>query len=212
MSIPLLFLRLEAPMMAFGSSASWDFKDSLNFPTKSAIIGMLSSALGYPKGDSRIIELSRKLKVSVRIDRKGTKLSDYQIISGGTYNANGDFLDETKTSNRTYLADASFLVAICGEEDILMACKNALDDPEWIPFIGKKSCIQSVPLTGRISCEYGSVDEAFDKESTCERRDDKKLSIIIEDVDGNVAIYDEINGKVARDYMPRMIRRGVANI
>lgn len=212
MSIPLLLLRLEAPMMAFGSGASWDFKDTLSFPTKSAIVGLLSAALGFPKGDRRILELSRKIKVSVRIDRRGKKDEDYQIISGDIYTADGKILSGNKTSIRKYIFDASYLIAISGEEDVLISCKKALDDPVWIPFLGRKCCIQSIPLTGKLSYKYNSVEEAFIKEPTCERRDKRSLPFIIEDECGNEEIYDEINGRVGRDYMPRMIRRGVVNI
>ena len=171
MGIPILFLRLEAPMMAFGSSVSWDYKDTLSFPTKSAIVGLLSAALGYPKNDRRIIEFSNKINISVRTDRRGSKFNDFQIITGTFQNAKGKILNEKiKTSTRTYVADASFLVAITGDETVLLECKKALDNPKWIPFIGRKCCIQSIPLTGRLSYEYDSIDEAFNKEPLRKKR------------------------------------------
>lgn len=59
-------------------------------------------------------------------------------------------LPETDVSNRMYLADASFLVALHGPAPMLDAAASALHAPVWPVFLGRKACVPTVPvLAGR---------------------------------------------------------------
>lgn len=54
---------------------------------------------------------------------------------------------ETDTSERHYLADASFLGALRSDEDALIArLAEALQAPVWPCYLGRKSCVPAAPI------------------------------------------------------------------
>lgn len=55
-------------------------------------------------------------------------------------------LPETDVSNRVYLADASFLVALQGPAYLAEEAASALQSPVWPVFLGRKSCPPVVPV------------------------------------------------------------------
>lgn len=53
---------------------------------------------------------------------------------------------ETDTSNRYYLADAAFLVALHGDATTVARCAEALQNPAWPYYLGRKSCVPAAPV------------------------------------------------------------------
>ena len=49
-------------------------------------------------------------------------------------------------SRLQYLCDASFLVALQGDVGIIQECVNALNDPVWPVFLGRKCCVPAEPV------------------------------------------------------------------
>ena len=150
-----LLLRLEAPLQSWGERAQWSIRDSAPEPTKSGVIGLLGCALGI--GDDRSLrELSEQLTMGVRVDKPGLRMIDYHTIGGGydrpmLLNAQGkpkatSGVGHTEISLRTYLCDASFLVALVGSNALIERCANALNNPYWPYFLGRKSCPPSRPV------------------------------------------------------------------
>ena len=93
--------------------------------------------------------------MGVRVDRSGDKGWDYHTTGAGfgilsaegrikTTASTGEF--ETQLSRRQYLYDASFLVALQGPSIVIEACADALEDPVWPVFLGRKSCVPSEPV------------------------------------------------------------------
>jgi CRISPR system Cascade subunit CasD len=154
--IHVLFLRLEGPLQSWGDDARWSVRRTRAEPTKSGIIGLLAAALGCARdeaGDRRMAQLGRELRLAVREDRRGTILRDYHTVVGGVLSAEGKVKinastgePETVVSERYYLSDACFLAAISGPADRLAELRDALQDPVWPPFLGRKSCPPSVPI------------------------------------------------------------------
>ena len=65
-------LRLEGPMQAWGCHTNWDHKPTYKMPTRSAIVGLMSCALGYLREDPKILQLEKNiLSFTVREDRAG---------------------------------------------------------------------------------------------------------------------------------------------
>ena len=54
MSTSYLLLWLEAPLQSWGADSKFGRRDTLNFPTKSGVTGLLLCALGVPPGAERI--------------------------------------------------------------------------------------------------------------------------------------------------------------
>lgn len=147
-----LFLRLEGPLQAWGERSRWGERDTLTEPTKSGVVGLLACVLGW-REDDPIRILSQHLVMGIRCDRPGIFLKDYHTIEGGVLSAEGKVKRnattreaETVVSNRTYLADASFLVALQGDDPLIDSMATAVQAPVWVPFLGRKACPPSVPL------------------------------------------------------------------
>ena len=153
-SISVLFLRLEGALQSWGEDSRWTVRRTRAEPTKSGVIGVLATALGYgAEADEQIARLGRELLLGVRVDRAGSPLRDYHTVVGGVLSAEGKIkrnaatgLPETVVSERYYLADASFLAALTGPRELLDQLHAALEAPVWPPFLGRKSCPPSLPL------------------------------------------------------------------
>src|SRR5690554_4641662 len=92
MGKPVLLLRLEGPLQSWGTRARWDVRDTAREPTRSGIIGLLAAALGYGRGDPRIVDdLEGGLEIGVRVEREGEVLDDYHTVTGFLPTADGSY-------------------------------------------------------------------------------------------------------------------------
>lgn len=159
-----LKLRLASPLQSWGDHARWDNRDTASAPSKSALIGLLGCCFGYERGDERLRELSDALRVAVRIDKTGEIMTDFHTVqgtdgvllnAGGVKRSNGS----TIITPRQYLQDALFTAFFWGDESLLDKCAYALSHPHWPPYLGRRSCVPSVPLIGTL-LDADSVDQA----------------------------------------------------
>jgi len=126
-----LTIKLTAPLQSYGDEASFDRRTTSDYPTKSAMIGMLAAALGYRRTDGRIRGLNR-LNFAVRIDQVGRNFTDYQIVEWQP--------GERRQTYRDYIQDAVFVVALGSEEDSFVDdIKFALKHPRFQLFLGRRS-------------------------------------------------------------------------
>ena len=181
----LLRLKLKAPLQSWGEFSRWDHRDTASMPTKSGIIGLLGCCMGYPRGDARLEALSQSIHMAVRADSPGQLMTDYHTVQGNNgvlLNAAGKPRGKNGTiiTPRQYLQDAAFTVWLWGDKQALEACRYALLHPVWPPFLGRKSCVPSVPLLPQW-VEADSVDEAV---RACEmRRPRHSMAVEIEMTD-----------------------------
>lgn len=147
-----LFLRLEGPLQAWGDPSKFVIRRTMDAPTKSGVLGLLCSALGQSRQSARerLPELNT-LSMGVRIDRRGIRWWDYHTVGAGTgmTTAAGGVktgAQGTLITRREYLADASFLVALQGNAQLIHALASALASPHWPIFLGRRSCPPSVPV------------------------------------------------------------------
>lgn len=133
-----LLLRLGGPLQSWGSSSYYDTRETDYMPTKSAVTGILAAALGRSR-DETPDDLG-SLRFGVRVDMAGSRLNDFQITDmGEKLNKN--------ISNRVYLSDALFLAGF-GSEDrsFLEKLEDALENPKFALFLGRRSCPPTVPV------------------------------------------------------------------
>lgn len=164
-----LFLRLEGVLQSWGERGRWSVRDTAPEPTKSGVIGLLGCAMGI-SADEPLRELSANLRMGVRIDKSGSRLTDYHTIGGGydmpqLLTAAGkpkksSGLPHTEISWRDYLMDASFLVALQGEESVIETAVYAIQNPVWTIFLGRKSCPPTRPVFDGTG-DYGSLAKAL---------------------------------------------------
>jgi CRISPR system Cascade subunit CasD len=163
--IPILLLRLEAPLMSFGGVAI-DYRGvTRTFPGRAMLTGLLANALGYEHREfARLEALQFRLAYAARADRPGALITDFQTVDlsqpflsqgwttrGAPQGREGGSASKgTHIRLRQFLADAVITVALTlnspGDDPSLAALESALRDPARPLYIGRKPCIPSVPV------------------------------------------------------------------
>lgn len=175
MGIPILLIRLEGVLQSWGEHSKWDYRDTADFPSKSGVIGLLGCALGLERDNVRLGELSQSLHMIVRADRAGELVSDFQTVSAEVLNsASGKPRTGGNTfiTHRNYLQDSSFLVGLSGEKTLLEELRDALQNPKWSIYLGRKSCVPSVPVIGCYTEKYDSLKQAMENYPLRKRHDE----------------------------------------
>lgn len=215
----LLLLRFEGPLQSWGERSRWDLRDSADEPTKSGVIGLIGCAMGLKVGDPRLEELDAALALGVRVERAGRRLVDFHTVTGVLPTADGKRKGKheepaTIVSRRTYLEDAAFLVVIGGPDPLLRTIANAIRDPRWPVFLGRKSCIPCRPVFESLTDSYASVEDALRRHPwSCEARESEDavpggpLDCTVEDPGGPAERRDRIRVNPARNYATRRVRR-----
>lgn len=148
-----ILLHLAGPLQSWGTHSPFNERDTARFPTRSGIIGLLAASLGRHRGEP-VDDLAR-LSLTTRTDRPGVLLRDLHTVGGGlpakgtVTTAEGKKrppAQGTLLSHRTYLADAAFTAALTGDDALLRECAQALGNPVWPPYLGRRSCPPEGPL------------------------------------------------------------------
>jgi hypothetical protein len=91
----------------------------------------------------------------VRVDRQGALLKDFHTAGGGVFRGSREYFAPTSSgtkgknpvvTERHYLQDASFVVALEGDDALLTRLARHLEDPHWPLALGRRSCPPSEPV------------------------------------------------------------------
>ncbi|MCB0197466.1 MAG: type I-E CRISPR-associated protein Cas5/CasD [Anaerolineae bacterium] len=211
-----LFLRLEGPLQAWGERGRWSVRDTASEPTKSGVIGLVACALGYHT-DAQIRPLAEKTRMAVRCDAPGQLITDYHTVGGGydyptLLTAQGkpklsSGSPHTELTWRDYLCDASFLVALQSQDEVLIEqMAQALQHPVWPVYLGRKSCPPSRPVFDGVG-HFDDLEEALQWGSwslTVKPPKSPVVRCVLEtlDIDG-VRRRDQILSRQYRQFGPR---------
>lgn len=156
-----LHLRLTAPLMAFGGVTIDQVGPTRDFPSASALTGLLANALGWRREDGVAHQvLQARLEFGALIAREGRLLTDMQNAKleandrgwttwGRPDERAGATYDSPHRRRRDYLADHDCRVVLRllpGDGLDLDALAAALDRPARPLFIGRKPCLPAAPL------------------------------------------------------------------
>lgn len=134
----VLLLRLAGPLQAWGSAARFVRRTTESAPTKSGVLGLLAAAEGRPR-EADLSDLAA-LRYGVRIDQPGTRVRDFQtahhFVTGKSM----------PLSERFYLADAVFVAAVEGDRDDVHRLYAAVQEPVYLPYLGRRSCPPAAPV------------------------------------------------------------------
>jgi CRISPR system Cascade subunit CasD len=136
-----LLLRLAGPMQSWGTQSRFIDRDTGREPSKSGVVGLVCAALGRSR-DHSLDDLCR-LRMGVRIDREGVMLRDFHTATGVAQAGGGT---RSITSQRYYLSDADFLVGLEGDTTLLELVNEALKDPKWCVYLGRKAFVPGQPI------------------------------------------------------------------
>lgn len=151
-----LALRFEGPLQSWGISSQFNRRDTGLLPTKSAVAGMCCAALGYSRGSGQesvfLTEFNQVRMCAVALPRhRGTaelpvrRLQDYHTVQN-TRRATGEINRDCVLTHRQYLTDASFGIVLEGEAAFLKTVADALRNPVWGVWLGRKACIPTAPV------------------------------------------------------------------
>ncbi len=141
-------LRLEGPMQAWGTRGRYSIRDTDAEPSKSGVIGLLGCAMGMRRDDRNTLDQLRRLSMAVRVDRPGRVIRDLHTVGAGKFRGAPHSMwglgDKTVLTQRYYLVDAAFTVALGGDDSSLVErIAAAIQEPVWPLFLGRRSCAPS---------------------------------------------------------------------
>lgn len=131
-----ILLKFSGPLQSYGTSSHFETRYTDYYTSKSAVIGLLVACLGYRRDEAEKLSELYILKFAVRIDQDGTLLRDYHIAR--SYKDKG-VESKTYVTNRYYLEDALFIVAISGMDELIDTLIKAIQSPYFQPFMGRRS-------------------------------------------------------------------------
>ncbi|MBR1437409.1 MAG: type I-E CRISPR-associated protein Cas5/CasD [Synergistaceae bacterium] len=177
-----LLLRLAGPLQSWGVDSKFETRGTLDFPTKSGVIGLLAAALGYSRDEP--LDRLNELNFGVRVDKEGVRLHDYHTADYHTAKGKKD----TYVTHRYYLSDAVFLAGLESDDaEFLKELEEALRSPAFPLYLGRRSCVPSMPLVIGIrdtSCLTALKNEKWQLSEWRQKKNTKtsseKLRIIID--------------------------------
>lgn len=166
--MPTLLLRLVGPMQSWGTTSRFNQRDTGKEPSKSGVLGIIAAALGIDRENWTDLEDLTQLSMGVRHDRPGVPKKDYQTAGCAATDtiikADGKQSKDGVVSERFYLADAAFLVALEWDEiTLLERLDAALKNPVWPLALGRKSYVPSEPIWLMDGVKKVSMREALAK-------------------------------------------------
>ena len=133
-----MLLRLAGPLQSWGVESKFETRRTQSYPTKSGVIGLIAAALGYSRDEP--LDRFYTLNFGVRVDQEGELLSDYHL-------ARGKKDKDVYQTRRLYLADAIFLAGLESDDlPFLQELENALRNPAFPLFLGRRSCVPTMPI------------------------------------------------------------------
>lgn len=170
-----LKIHLSGVLQYFSSKQSTTLRDTYTtdyYPTKRAVFGLIGSAMGFERGNA---EQQAYLRDNLIVKYKSLNddfsvleeiqtvrpLRSQQNYMNKHYKRNrfrtvvGDMKDDGILKKVQYLQDAEFEVYVGGDEKILKQIYEALRNPVYALYIGKRSCVPNKPLV----TEYKLIKE-----------------------------------------------------
>nr|WP_298476309.1 type I-E CRISPR-associated protein Cas5/CasD [uncultured Oribacterium sp.] len=131
-----ILLKFSGPLQSYGTSSYFQTRYTDYYPSKSAVLGLLAACLGYRRDEEKKLRELSTLKFAVRIDQQGGLLKDYHIAV-----TDKEIVEKPQTyvTNRYYLEDALFIVAISGKDELVDTLIKAIQSPYFQPFMGRRS-------------------------------------------------------------------------
>ena len=131
-----ILLKFSGPLQSYGTSSHFQTRYTDYYPSKSAVLGLLAACLGYRRDEEEKLRELSTLKFAVRIDQQGGLLKDYHIAITDKEIVE---IPQTYVTNRYYLEDALFVVALSGMDELIDTLIKAIKSPYFQPFMGRRS-------------------------------------------------------------------------
>lgn len=194
-----ILLWIEAPLQAWGADSKFGRRDTLPFPTKSGVLGLVLCAMGAsgPQNDLLAKLSLETLQIASYVRSKLSKdgqtrdkvsreplLRDFHMVGSGyddkdiwqkllipkTSEERPAVGGGSKMTYRYYLQDARFAAVLEVTADMADIISDALKNPVYDLYFGRKNC---VPTERIFQGSFDSIAEAWQKAEAIAR--DKQL-------------------------------------
>lgn len=176
-----LVLYLKGPLQAWGADSQFDLRETMPYPTKSGIFGMLLAASGDSGPQRELLAEMAEAPFSVytfRDDKSEPgKLRDFHMVGNG-FRENDKWQslmiprksDGTKAvgggaklTYRYYLQDKTFAVLIGFPDHLAGKFASALQNPVFDLYLGRKCCAPAAMIfQGKFDSESDAVRKIRD--------------------------------------------------
>lgn len=184
---PYLLLWLEGPLQSWGYDSKFGRRDSLDFPTKSGVLGMICCARGAGGEERQWLDEWRDLDMQVIAfnlqkrdgppPQRQPLMRDFQMVGSGyddkdpwesllipkTSEGKKAVGGGTKMTYRYYLQDMAFAVILQAPAAGISEASKALLNPVWDLFLGRKNC---PPTEFIFQGEFDSAEGAMKRATT----------------------------------------------
>jgi len=175
--VEFLLFQIYAPLVSWGEIAVGGERQSSRHPSKSAIVGLISAALGIRRDEEdRLNSLAKSLGVAVQLHSGGTVLKDFHTAQSPKqeskvihYTRQAELLADsdkigTILSRREYRCDSLSVVGIYLKDTLsgitLQQIVDALHEPTFHLYFGRKSSAPALPLAPKI-VEGATLKDVF---------------------------------------------------
>jgi len=161
-----LVFHLYGPLASWGETAVGEFRPSSDHPSRSAVLGLVAASLGVRREDEETLRrIAQSYALAIAVVSSGTLLRDYHTAAvppsgkGKNRRRYATRKDElsgprdglaTILSSRDYRCDAHYMVCLWPRTDdvpfSLPEIRSALASPRFVPYLGRKSCVLSLPM------------------------------------------------------------------
>ena len=158
----IIHMWLEAPLQSWGANSRFNVRETLDFPTKSGVLGMVLAALGAKGAQEEWLAQMAPLDMQViafgakrgkQLPELPPLLDDYHVVGAGFDDSDPweslmmcqtedgkTTMSSTKLTNRFYLQDLAFSVFLEVPDELSAQIAIALMAPVWPLCLGRKSC------------------------------------------------------------------------
>ena len=173
-----LVLYLQGPLQAWGADSKFDLRETLPYPTKSGIYGMLLAASGDSGSQTELLAGMAPAPMSVftfksKADTSG-RLRDFHMVGNG-FKENDKWQSlmiprksdgakavggGAKLTYRYYLQDKTFAVLLGFPDDLADKFAAALANPVYDLYLGRKCCAPTALIfQGKFASEAGAMQK-----------------------------------------------------
>ncbi|WP_299139121.1 type I-E CRISPR-associated protein Cas5/CasD [uncultured Vibrio sp.] len=164
MTNPYILMWLEGPLQSWGYDSRYGRRDTLSFPTKSGVLGMVCAALGAGGKQKDLLANLNHLDMQVLAFPRKEKdaapslppfLQDFQMVGSGyddtdpwqsllvpkTGKGKKAVGGGTKMTYRYYIQDMAYAVLLQVPVGMATTLAEALVAPVWDLCLGRKNCV-----------------------------------------------------------------------
>ena len=161
-----LTFALVAPLAAFGSIAVGERRSGWDRPARSAVLGLVGACLGLDRADDAAqVALAEGYGLALLCHAPGRLLADYHTTQVPSAQRGKHFATRaselavpglnTILSRRDYRSGAWHIGALWQRSQAarwpLAALAEAMEEPGFVPYLGRKSCPLGLPLAPNIA-------------------------------------------------------------